>query len=467
MAHSFRDDWVADWDHFEEGMAEAVETAVQNVFYDEEPGYLNKWHHSRSGAYAKTYYEFFINHNMPGLACRMNDFSASFHTNFIYYRYGVAGMAWWKVYLQERLFLKDFNAELHDWHVYHPWGNPGFSDLMDIAVEAYYGGPIEGLDFPTWLAAQPIFNCPPLGDDMLLVVKDDISGCVIVEAYVFERTEEGGVNTENPLGGEAVRFEINVAPNPDVISCVYNTDQNGYIEFFHDTSFSEWADHRVRVAATEPKRPLSRLEFSYVNQNEFYPPAQAEVYGVTIGALTGTVTLTPLDSPGDPAVVPLQNGGFRFDKFADYPDGRESGDGRFLVSFEDAYGAVTSKIINKDAAEYFVVLNDLDDDAGGARAPEKSLDAPPNTALSFSLSQNYPNPCTRITNFKFTLAKRSAPEIAIFDLAGRKLLNVKLGSLDAGEHSMPVDVSSLPPGVYVFSLKADAESAARKFVIAR
>lgn len=211
MAHSFRDDWIAIWDHFEEGMVEGAVHGVQNLFYDEEDNYLELWHHGRSllGYPVVQFYEFFINHNMPGLSCRMQDFSASFCDNFVYYRYAVAGMAWRKVYLQERFFLKDFNAELYDWHSWHlPWQNPDFCEMRDMAIEAYYGGPIEGRTFSEWIDAQPIFQGAPLGAEMLLVLKYDGLNGLGVETYLFERFNYGGFEAEAPLAGELVGIDV-------------------------------------------------------------------------------------------------------------------------------------------------------------------------------------------------------------------------------------------------------------------
>jgi hypothetical protein len=57
------------------------------------------------------------------------------------------------------------------------------------------------------------------------------------------------------------------------------------------------------------------------------------------------------------------------------------------------------------------------------------------TTFDYSLAQNRPNPFSVSTELQFSLRERSDVSIAIYDLAGREVLRLVNGELDAGLHS--------------------------------
>lgn len=189
------------------------------------------------------------------------------------------------------------------------------------------------------------------------------------------------------------------------------------------------------------------------------------MYGATTGALDGSITLTSLDT-GEEFNAYVVNGAFRFPRFEDYPDGRESGDGRFLLSFDAGGGNITNKIINKDAAEYFVVINDSGDSGEGVES-RGDTERSEVKRLSFFAGQNFPNPCDTSTCIKFSLPSISSVELCFYDLTGRKVLSRSARALGPGDHYFYVDTSILPPGVYLYRLTAGSNAAAKKMVIFR
>lgn len=80
--------------------------------------------------------------------------------------------------------------------------------------------------------------------------------------------------------------------------------------------------------------------------------------------------------------------------------------------------------------------------------------AQPETGGQFNLEQNYPNPYTNETHIPFSLAHTSDVEMEIYDLSGRKVANVKLDELPAGDHHFPLHPNSLgiAPGTYIYQL---------------
>jgi hypothetical protein len=86
---------------------------------------------------------------------------------------------------------------------------------------------------------------------------------------------------------------------------------------------------------------------------------------------------------------------------------------------------------------------------------------------AFTLGQCRPNPATAAVTIPFSLASASAVELAIYDVAGRRLY-CERGSYDAGPQELTVNVAALAPGVYVYRVKAaGGASASRKMVVGR
>ena len=83
------------------------------------------------------------------------------------------------------------------------------------------------------------------------------------------------------------------------------------------------------------------------------------------------------------------------------------------------------------------------------------------------LGQNYPNPFRSKTKIPFTLNATGTVRIVVTDLLGREVLNPYTGKISPGNHAVEVDASSLPSGVYFYSLETEDRTVIRKFVVAR
>ncbi len=93
---------------------------------------------------------------------------------------------------------------------------------------------------------------------------------------------------------------------------------------------------------------------------------------------------------------------------------------------------------------------------------------------AFCIYQNYPNPAKVITTFKFDLPARvggTRVTLEVYDLSGRRVATVLDENLAPGRYERRWDCSSesgqkLPAGVYVYRLRAGANVATRKVVVA-
>jgi hypothetical protein len=74
--------------------------------------------------------------------------------------------------------------------------------------------------------------------------------------------------------------------------------------------------------------------------------------------------------------------------------------------------------------------------------------------ISFSLNQNYPNPFNPSTRIRFDLPRESFVTLYVYDLLGRKVSTLVEEIRSAGMHTVSFDASTLPTGVYVYTIQA-------------
>jgi hypothetical protein len=85
---------------------------------------------------------------------------------------------------------------------------------------------------------------------------------------------------------------------------------------------------------------------------------------------------------------------------------------------------------------------------------------------AFALHAAYPNPARGAVNFAFSLAAAGYAEVALYDLAGRRVATPASGDFAAGEHVVSCDVD-LAPGVYVYRLEAGGNAAAKRLAVVK
>ncbi len=89
---------------------------------------------------------------------------------------------------------------------------------------------------------------------------------------------------------------------------------------------------------------------------------------------------------------------------------------------------------------------------GGVVSVEESRD---NSAVSeYSLLQNYPNPFNPSTTIVYTIKKETHVSLKVYDLLGREVSELVNENQVTGKYKVKFDVSNLPSGVYLYTLKA-------------
>ena len=92
-----------------------------------------------------------------------------------------------------------------------------------------------------------------------------------------------------------------------------------------------------------------------------------------------------------------------------------------------------------------------------------SQDAP---SPAFVLEQNAPNPCTAWTNIRFQLPEASKVQVQLRDAVGR-LLWTQAADFSAGAHQLPVNVSQLPAGTYIYTVQAGQQVATKRMTVVK
>jgi hypothetical protein len=92
---------------------------------------------------------------------------------------------------------------------------------------------------------------------------------------------------------------------------------------------------------------------------------------------------------------------------------------------------------------------------------------------SFTLSQNVPNPFEMGTTISYTLPQKSNISLKIYDIAGREVVKLLEGEMEAGYHTIHWDGkdqagSKVSSGIYFYRLNAQfGQTQVRKMIILR
>ncbi len=83
----------------------------------------------------------------------------------------------------------------------------------------------------------------------------------------------------------------------------------------------------------------------------------------------------------------------------------------------------------------------------------------------YNLEQNYPNPFNPTTTISYSLPKSSNVKLTIYNLLGQEVTTLANSFNEAGKHSIQFNAANLASGVYIYSIKADNFSAAKKLML--
>ncbi|MCP9237685.1 T9SS type A sorting domain-containing protein [Lewinella sp. JB7] len=87
------------------------------------------------------------------------------------------------------------------------------------------------------------------------------------------------------------------------------------------------------------------------------------------------------------------------------------------------------------------------------------------TRAGFALGANRPNPATGTTVIPFTIPATQSVMLQIYDLNGRLVKIVADQTYGAGDHEVTVDISTYPPGMYIYRMQTTGFERSRRMVV--
>jgi hypothetical protein len=89
------------------------------------------------------------------------------------------------------------------------------------------------------------------------------------------------------------------------------------------------------------------------------------------------------------------------------------------------------------------------------------------TSSGVTLSQNVPNPFGKGTRIAFSLPKSGSVDLAVYDIAGRKVATLAQGVMSAGSHEVSWNGAKAPAGVYLYKLSFEGKTLTNRMVVVR
>jgi len=83
----------------------------------------------------------------------------------------------------------------------------------------------------------------------------------------------------------------------------------------------------------------------------------------------------------------------------------------------------------------------------------------------FALEQNYPNPFNPTTNIRFSLPEANQVKLKVYDMLGREVALLINQFMAPGKFEITFDASSLPTGIYTYSLSAGNFNSVKKMML--
>ncbi len=85
----------------------------------------------------------------------------------------------------------------------------------------------------------------------------------------------------------------------------------------------------------------------------------------------------------------------------------------------------------------------------------------------FQLDQNYPNPFNPSTKIKYSIPNQNYVQLRVYDILGRQVKVLVNEQKEAGIYNITFNASSLPSGIYLYTLTADGLSMTNKMILSK
>jgi len=85
-------------------------------------------------------------------------------------------------------------------------------------------------------------------------------------------------------------------------------------------------------------------------------------------------------------------------------------------------------------------------------------------AAGFSVSQNFPNPFTKLTSFNVNVNESSDVSVDVYNMVGQKVWSMNTEKMEPGTHSVTIS-AALSSGVYFYQVIANGSSITHKMIV--
>ncbi|MBZ0177953.1 MAG: T9SS type A sorting domain-containing protein [Melioribacteraceae bacterium] len=138
----------------------------------------------------------------------------------------------------------------------------------------------------------------------------------------------------------------------------------------------------------------------------------------------------------------------------DFVDGKGTIIGPNTYSFFDK---------NLQSGKYKYRLKQIDFD--GSFEYSKEIEVEINAPTQFVLEQNYPNPFNPSTTISYQLPERGKVSLIVYDILGKEIVSLVNEYKTAGNYDVKFNTSTLPSGVYIYSLRLHDYSSVKKMTV--
>ena len=143
------------------------------------------------------------------------------------------------------------------------------------------------------------------------------------------------------------------------------------------------------------------------------------------------------------------------------------------ISFVSGYGPFSIPVNAKIKIAFALLaddsLNDLQTTAVRAQNKYNELNKieVPDLGDGFVLKQNFPNPGLNQTEINFSLSHSGFTTLILYNTMGQPVKELVKGNLIAGSYGIPLDVSGLMPGIYLYKLTFEGKEKTLKMLVSR
>jgi hypothetical protein len=82
-----------------------------------------------------------------------------------------------------------------------------------------------------------------------------------------------------------------------------------------------------------------------------------------------------------------------------------------------------------------------------------------------TVAQNYPNPAKGMTNIRVYLTRATDVNLTVTNITGAKIMESAKGMINAGTHDFSLDLSTLSPGIYFYTVTMGFEKVTKKMIV--